>query len=38
MWAIGCVFVEMLSRKSLFQGNSDIQMLASITNVLGTIK
>jgi hypothetical protein len=28
----------MLSRKSLFQGNSDIQMLASITNVLGTIK
>ena len=36
MWAVGCIFAELLLRGPLFPGTSDIDQLARIFNVLGT--
>jgi serine/threonine protein kinase len=36
IWSTGCVFVEMLLRKPLFRGDSQIDQLFSIFRILGT--
>jgi len=36
LWAVGCIFAELLLRGPLFPGTSDIDQLARIFNVLGT--
>ena len=36
IWAIGCIFVEMVTKKPLFAGDSDIDQLYRIFRVLGT--
>ena len=36
MWAVGCIFAELLLRGPLFPGTSDLDQLARIFNVLGT--
>jgi len=35
MWSVGCIFAEMLMRKPLFPGESDIDQLSKITSILG---
>eukprot|EP00929_Paragymnodinium_shiwhaense_P113750 TRINITY_DN82052_c0_g1_i1.p1 TRINITY_DN82052_c0_g1~~TRINITY_DN82052_c0_g1_i1.p1 ORF type:complete len:470 (+),score=120.42 TRINITY_DN82052_c0_g1_i1:76-1485(+) len=35
LWSVGCMHVEMVSRKPLFQGDNHIDMLRRIANVLG---
>lgn len=36
IWAVGCIFGELLKREPLFPGNSDIDQLGKIFQVLGT--
>lgn len=36
MWSVGCIFAEMLSKKPLFPGDSQIGQLMKIFQVLGT--
>jgi len=36
IWSIGCIFVEMFTRKPLFPGDSEIDQLFRIFRVLGT--
>lgn len=36
IWAIGCIFAEMVTKKVLFQGDSDIDQLYRIFRILGT--
>jgi len=36
MWSIGCIFAEMVSRKPLFPGDSEIDQLFRIFRLLGT--
>ncbi|XP_065550079.1 cyclin-dependent kinase 3 isoform X2 [Lathamus discolor] len=36
IWSIGCVFAEMVSRKALFPGDSEIDQLFRIFRTLGT--
>lgn len=36
MWAIGCIFGELLQRAPLFPGDADLDQLSKITEVLGT--
>lgn len=36
MWSLGCVFVELVTGRSLFKSSSDKQLLAEICHVLGT--
>ncbi|XP_052544197.1 cyclin-dependent kinase 3 [Tympanuchus pallidicinctus] len=36
MWSIGCIFAEMVTRKALFQGDSEIDQLFRIFRTLGT--
>jgi len=36
IWAIGCIFAEMITRKALFQGDSEIDEIFKIFRVLGT--
>ncbi|KAI3701204.1 hypothetical protein L2E82_45853 [Cichorium intybus] len=36
VWAIGCIFAEMATRKVLFHGESEIDQLFKIFNVMGT--
>lgn len=36
IWAIGCIFYEMVTKKVLFQGDSDIDQLYRIFRYLGT--
>lgn len=36
IWAAGCVLAELLLRKPLFDGNSELEVLDSIFGVLGT--
>ena len=36
IWGVGCVFAELLLRRPLFAGNSDIDQLGKIFTVLGT--
>ncbi len=36
VWAVGCIFGEMLGRKPLFPGNDYIHQLKLITKLLGT--
>lgn len=36
IWAIGCIFAEMATKKALFQGDSDIDQLYRIFRILGT--
>ncbi|KRZ44052.1 Cyclin-dependent kinase 7, partial [Trichinella pseudospiralis] len=36
MWAVGCIFAEMLLRAPLFPGESDLDQLRRIADVLGT--
>lgn len=35
IWALGCLFVELLLGEPLFPGSSDVDMLFRIVNVLG---
>ncbi len=36
MWSIGCIFAEMLGRKYLFPGETYVQQLSLILNVVGS--
>lgn len=36
MWAVGCIFCELLSNKPLFPGKSDTNQIEQITKLLGT--
>ncbi|XP_012560609.1 cyclin-dependent kinase 2 isoform X1 [Hydra vulgaris] len=36
IWSIGCIFVEMMTRKALFPGDSEIDQLFKVFRVLGT--
>lgn len=36
MWAVGCIFGELLLRAPVFPGNSDIDQLGKVFAVLGT--
>lgn len=36
MWGVGCIFAELMLRRPLFPGNSDMEQLAKIFQVLGT--
>ena len=36
MWAVGCIFCELLSNKPLLPGKSEIDQLGLIVNLLGT--
>ncbi len=36
MWAVGCIFAEMMLRNPYFPGDSDIDQLAKIFAALGT--
>lgn len=36
IWSIGCIFFEMATRKTLFQGDSEIDQLFRIFRMLGT--
>ncbi|CAI5444491.1 unnamed protein product [Caenorhabditis angaria] len=36
MWSIGCIFAEMITKKPLFQGDSEIDELFRIFRTLGT--
>ncbi|NXW46469.1 CDK3 kinase, partial [Nyctiprogne leucopyga] len=36
IWSIGCIFAEMVTRKTLFQGDSEIDQLFQIFRTLGT--
>lgn len=35
MWAIGCIFAEMIIQKPLFEGNSDVDQFKRINRYLG---
>lgn len=35
-WSIGCIFAEMISKKPLFQGDSEIDELFKIFRIMGT--
>jgi cell division cycle 2-like protein len=35
MWSVGCIFSEMLYRKPLFRGKSEISQIAEIIRILG---
>eukprot|EP00596_Hydrurales_sp_CCMP1899_P009119 CAMPEP_0119053046 /NCGR_PEP_ID=MMETSP1177-20130426/74156_1 /TAXON_ID=2985 /ORGANISM="Ochromonas sp, Strain CCMP1899" /LENGTH=170 /DNA_ID=CAMNT_0007032847 /DNA_START=567 /DNA_END=1079 /DNA_ORIENTATION=- len=36
MWGVGCIFAEIVLRTPLFPGETDIEQLGKIFNVLGT--
>ncbi|KAF6001627.1 Cell division control protein 2 A [Cyanidiococcus yangmingshanensis] len=36
MWSVGCIFAEMMTRKALFPGDSEIDQLFKIFRALGT--
>lgn len=35
IWSVGCIFAELILRKPLFQGNSEIEQLTMICSVFG---
>uniref|UniRef100_A0A4W3JP25 Cyclin dependent kinase 6 n=1 Tax=Callorhinchus milii TaxID=7868 RepID=A0A4W3JP25_CALMI len=35
LWSVGCIFAEMFRRRALFRGNSDVDQLGKIFDVLG---
>ena len=36
VWAVGCIFAELLLRKELFPGNNHFEQLSLIFSILGT--
>lgn len=36
IWSIGCIFAEMVQRRALFQGDSEVDQLFRIFRILGT--
>lgn len=36
VWSLGCIFAELLLKKPLFPGESDINQLSRIFGILGT--
>ncbi|KAI0462982.1 hypothetical protein LJB42_003786 [Komagataella kurtzmanii] len=36
IWGIGCLLLELFTRKAIFQGNNEITQLQSIFNIMGT--
>lgn len=36
MWSLGCIMAELLTKKVLFDGQSEIQQMQKIWEVLGT--
>merc|ERR1712070_1276605 len=36
MWSIGCIYTELVKRKSIFPADSEIEVLALICNHLGS--
>lgn len=36
IWAVGCIFAEMVTKRILFEGDSEIDQLYRIFRVLGT--
>lgn len=37
IWGIGCIFIELFTRKAIFQGTNEIDQLWKIYDVMGTI-
>jgi len=35
IWSVGCIFAEMILRKPLFPGASDIDQLSKIVSIMG---
>lgn len=35
MWSVGCIFAELLMRKPLFPGQSDIDQISKIVGICG---
>lgn len=35
LWSVGCIFAEMFKRRPLFRGNSDVDQLGKIFDVIG---
>ncbi|XP_052455591.1 cyclin-dependent kinase 6-like [Carassius gibelio] len=35
LWSVGCIFAEMFRRRPLFRGNSDVDQLGKIFDVVG---
>jgi serine/threonine protein kinase len=36
IWAIGCIFAEMVTKRPLFAGDSELDQLYRIFRILGT--
>jgi protein kinase len=38
MWAVGCIMAELYTLRPLFPGNSEVDEIFKICQVLGTVK
>ena len=38
IWGIGCILVELFTRRAIFQGNNEIDQLLKVYDTMGTIK
>ena len=36
MWAVGCIFAELINNAPLFPGESDIDQMSCVFRILGT--
>ena len=36
IWAVGCIFVELIDKKALFRGDCEIDQIFKIFQVMGT--
>jgi serine/threonine protein kinase len=36
MWALGCIFAELILRQPLFPGSTELEQCSKIFNILGT--
>lgn len=36
IWALGCLFAELYLKQKLFAGQNELEIIASIANILGT--
>lgn len=38
MWGVGCLLLELFTRKAIFQGNNEVDQLWKVYDIMGTIK
>jgi len=36
IWAVGCIFAELIEKKAIFRGDSEIDQIFKIFHILGT--